>query len=225
MAETLFDAVQRQAALTDSVIVSYSGGKDSAVTLDLCKRHFAHVQVFFMYQIPGLSFQEAVLKWAEKRYSLEIYRIPHWELSHFYRSGSFARPDAAVPIVNVKDIYTHVRGVFDIHWISAGERCKDSMVRNAMIKKSGSIDVGRGRFFPIAYWSKEHITRYITRHQLKVSPESALLGHSFRSLQAKDLALVKTHYPLDYEKILKAFPEAAVTIERERMYGNKVTAA
>lgn len=221
MAESLFDAVKRQALLTDSVIVSYSGGKDSAVTLDVCMRYFAHVKVFFMYQVADLSFQEAVLTWAEKHYGLEIYRIPHWELSHFYRFGTFTRPDAEIPIISVRDIYTHVRRVFDMRWISAGERCKDSMVRNAMIKKSGSIDRKRERFFPLAYWSKEHVVRYIAQRQLKISPESALLGHSFRSLDPKDLAQVQKHYPADFAKVLNAFPEAAVAVEREKMYASK----
>lgn len=223
MAEGLFDAVKRQALLTDSVIVSYSGGKDSAVTLDLCSRYFKTVHVFFMHQVPDLSFQEAVLKWAEKKYSVEIYKIPHWELSYFYQRGIYVKPDASVKTVDIKDIYNHVRGAFDCHWISAGERCKDSMVRNAMIKKSGSIDVKRGRFFPLAYWSKDHVVRYIEQHQLKVSPESKILGHSFRSLDAKDLLAIKQHYPADFAKVVQAFPQCEVAIAREQMYGKKQT--
>lgn len=219
MAESLFDAVKRQSLLTESVIVSYSGGKDSAVTLDLCARHFKTVHVFFMYQVLGLSFQEAVLKWAESRYNVEIYRIPHFELSDFYRAGVYCKPDARVSKVHPKDIYAHVRQAFDCHWISAGERAKDSIIRNAMIKKSGSIDVGRGRFFPLAYWSKEHVLKYIGQHQLKVSPEAQLLGHSFRSLDAKDLLAIRSQYPADFEKIVQAFPQCGAAVAREELYG------
>ncbi|HNG04545.1 MAG TPA: phosphoadenosine phosphosulfate reductase family protein [Nitrospira sp.] len=219
VAESLLSAIKRQAMLTDQVIVSYSGGKDSAVTLDLCVKHFAQVEAFFMYQVPGLSFQERVLRWSEDRYGIEIYRIPHFELSDFYRGGVYCKPDPTLPKVGIQDVYAHVRQAFDIHWIAAGERAKDSIVRNATIKKSGSIDQKRGRFYPLAYWSKEAVTRYIAANKLMVSPESKILGHSFRSLHTKDLIAVKEHYPQDYERIAQVFPEVGVALAREAMYG------
>jgi len=217
--ENPFAALRRQAALSDSVIVSYSGGKDSAVVLDLCHRYFSKIHVFFMYQIAGLSFQEAVLKWAEKKYGVEIYRMPHWEVSEFYRHGTFCKPDPSVPPIKIKDVYTHVRGVFDCHWIAAGERAADSVVRRARIIQDGSINVKRGRFYPIAYWNKAQTLNYIEKHQLKVSAEARVLGHSFRGLDAVDLMGVKKHYPEDFEKIMAAFPEVGVEIAHQEMYG------
>lgn len=219
VAESLLSAIKRQALLTDQVIVSYSGGKDSAVTLDLCARYFKTVHAFFMYQVPNLSFQEAVLKWAEKKYGVEIYRIPHFELSDFYRNGVYCKPDPTVKRVAVSDIYAHVRQAFDCHWIAAGERAKDSIVRNAMIKRSGSIDEKRGRFYPLAYWSKDAVVKYVAANKLMVSPESKIIGHSFRSLDAKDIKAVKEHYQDDYEKIVQAFPEIGAALAREAMYG------
>lgn len=35
----LFRTVETAAAITDSVLVSFSGGKDSVATLDLCVKH------------------------------------------------------------------------------------------------------------------------------------------------------------------------------------------
>lgn len=205
--------------LTDDVIVFYSGGKDSAVTLDLCAKHFAKVHVVFMYQVQGLSFQEQALAWAESRYGVEVYRIPHFELSDFYRAGVYCKPDPALPRVAISDVYAHVRQVFGAHWIAAGERAKDSIVRNAMIKKSGSVDAKRGRFYPLAYWSKQAVLRYVAANRLLVSPESRLLGHSFRSLHTADLAAIKEHYPDDYQRVVQAFPDVGAALARQAMYG------
>lgn len=216
---SIFEAVKCQSQLTDSVIVSYSGGKDSAVTLDLCHRYFKTVHVFFMFQVPGLSFQESALKWAEKRYGIEIYRVPHFEVSDFYRCGSFCKHDASVPRVSVTDIYAHVRSVFGVHWIAAGERAKDSVVRGAMMKKSGSVDHTRGRFFPLCYWDKAQVLKYIEHHKLKVSPESKVLGHSFRSLLPEDMGALKQHYPADFDRVTAAFPLIGASAARAEIYG------
>lgn len=202
------------AGMTDSVVVFYSGGKDSAVTLDLAFRRFKNVHVVFMYMVRDLSFQEACLRWAEKRYGCEIYRIPHFELSSMLRAGVFCKPDPRVKKVTIRDVYAHVRSVFGVEWIAAGERCADSTVRNAMIRQSGPIDQKRGRFYPLAFWKKADVLAYIAQHKLKVSPESAILGRSFR-LEGKDLAAVKKHYPADYDKILGVFPLADVAVIRE----------
>jgi phosphoadenosine phosphosulfate reductase len=219
VAESLFSAIKRQSAVADEVIVSYSGGKDSAVTLDLCHKHFKRVHVFFMYQVPGLSFQQSCIQWAEKKYSVDVYQVPHFELSYFLRNGIYCKPDPTVKKVTVKDVYAHVRAVFDADWIAAGERAKDSLVRNAMIKKSGSIDMVRSRFYPLAYWSKKDVVTYIDAHNLKTSPESAILGHSFRSFETKDMLLIREHYPKDFERIERMFPHAGAILEREFIHG------
>ena len=211
----LFEPVGLMQGLTDSVIVFYSGGKDSAVVLDLAFRRFKTVHVVFMYQVQGLSFQEATLRWAEKRYGCEIYRIPHFELSKMLRAGIFCKPDLSVRVVSISDVYAHVRGAFGLRWIVAGERCGDSTVRNAIIKASGPIDEKRGRFYPLAFWKKPDVMAYIKARGLKISPESALLGHSFRALDGKDLSIIKQHYPDDYAKILNVFPLVEVNIVRE----------
>jgi len=212
--------------LTDSVIVFYSGGKDSAVVLDLAFRHFKHVYPVLMYYVPGLSFQEAIVEWAQTYYRTEVYKVPHFELSGMYRFGVFTKPDRAVRVTKIVDIYAHVREVFGCRWIMAGERCADSTIRNAMIKKSGPIDPKRGRFFPLAFWTKAHVAAYIKARFLKLAPESAILGSSFAGLVPKQLVAIKRFYPGDYSKIVSAFPlvEAAVVrFERQHAAGNKVS--
>lgn len=203
---SLFDSVKAASLITPKVIVAFSAGKDSCVVLDLCCKYFEEVEAFFMYQVPGLSFQEAALRYAEERYGIEILRIPHFEVSDFLRYGTFCKADNLVRRVKPIDIYNYVREQTGLHWIAGGERIADSIVRRAMIKQSGSIDAKRGRLYPIAEWTKADVMRYVEHHKLKVSPEASLLGHSFRSLAPKDMAKIKQHYPADYEKICAMYP-------------------
>lgn len=219
---SIFDQIKLQARLTDEVIVSYSGGKDSAVVLDLCHKYFKTVHIFFMYMVQGLSWDEAVLKWAEQRYGKTIYRVPHWELTHFWRSGSFTTFDATVPVLSIADVYAHVRATTGAHWIAAGERAADSVVRNAIIKKEGSINHTRGRFFPIAYWNKEQVTRYVEMNRLKTSPEKGVLdGKSLNGWKPETLKKIKEAYPDDWRKIEAALPLIGVLVAKYELHGNK----
>lgn len=219
MSNLLFDPIKTQAQLSDSVIVGFSGGKDSIVTLDLCFRYFKHVKPFFMYLVPDLEFQEKMLRWYENKYDTEIIRIPHFECSNFLKYGSFTMADWNVDIVGINDTYNYLRELTGMHWIAAGERCADSIVRNAMIKKSGSIDYKRGRFYPLAYWKKNEVLQYIKQKKLYLSKEQREIGFSFRSLAGEELAVIKQLYPEDYNKILKVYPFAGAGVKRFEEYG------
>lgn len=219
MATNLFDPIKTQAKVTDSVIVAFSGGKDSIVTLDLCFRYFENVHPFFMYICPNLEFQERTLQWYEEKYQTEITRLPHFEVSNFLRYGTFRAPNPYVPIVSVTDVYSYMREETGACWIAAGERAADSIVRNAMIKNSGSIDRKRGRFYPVAWWKKREIMAYIKRHRLKLPEDSRRIGYSFRSLAGRELEQVKKAFPADYEKILRLYPFADAAVEHWRAYG------
>ena len=221
MSTILFDPVKTMAKITDSVIVGFSGGKDSIVTLDLCMRYFENVTPFFLYMVPGLEFQERTLRWYEKRYGTEIIRLPHFEVSNFMRYGTFRAFDPSVPIISVTDTYGYLRVKTGSTWIAAGERINDSIIRRAMIKNSGSIDRSRGRFYPVAYWTKRQILDYIKHHKLKLPNDSKGLGFSFRSLDGRELSFVKEHYPEDFQKIEAMYPYCGAAIERWRRYAEE----
>lgn len=221
MSTVLYDIIKTQARVTDSVIVAFSGGKESIVTLDLCFRYFKTVKPFFMYICPDLSFQEKTLQWYEKKYQTEITRLPHMDVSEFFHYGSFRPPDYSFPIISINDIYRYMRIQNDIWWIAAGERIADSIVRRAMMKKSGSIDVQRGRFYPVSAWKKKEIMAYIKHHNLYLSPDSRKLGFSFRSLDGNELLMLKENFPDDYQKILHLYPFAGAGVKRAEEYGKK----
>lgn len=221
MSTVLYDPIKTQSKVTNSVIVAFSGGKESIVVMDLCFRYFKTVKPFFMYICPGLSFQERTLEWYEKKYQTEIIRIPHMDVSEFFHYGSFRPPDWTYPIVSINDIYSYVRLETDIWWIAAGERIADSIVRRAMMKKSGSIDTQRGRIYPVAEWKKQEIIDYIKFHNLYLGQDSKKLGFSFKSLGGNELLMLKQHFPEDYQKILHLYPFAEAGVKRLEDYGKK----
>lgn len=221
MSTVLFDPIKAQAKVTDSVLVGFSGGKESIVTLDMCFRYFDNVKPYFMYMIPDLSFVEKQIEWYEKKYQTEIMRVPHPDLSMWMRYGVFRIPDLSYPIISHNDIYQYVRSETGIWWIAGGERINDSIVRRAMMKKSGSIDDKRGRFFPVSAWKKKEILEYIKYHNLRTDRFSQIAGFSFRSLQAEELKILRDNFPEDYEKVLRLFPFAAGNVKRLEAYGGK----
>jgi phosphoadenosine phosphosulfate reductase len=221
MSTALFDPIKTQSKITDSVIVAFSGGKESCVVMDLCYRYFKNVKPFFMYICPNLSFQERTLEWYEKKYQTEIIRLPHMDVSEFFHYGSFRPADESFPIVSINDIYRYVRIKTDIWWIAAGERINDSIVRRAMMKKSGSIDDQRGRLYPVAMWNKHEVLDYIKFHNLYLGADSRKLGFSFKSLWGKELVMLKKYFPEDYEKVIKQYPFAEAGVLREEVYGEK----
>ena len=219
MSVALYDRIKVMSKITDEVLVGFSGGKDSVVTMDLCFQYFKRVVPFFMYICPDLEFQERLLKYYESRYNTEIIRLPHMEVSEFFKYGTFRASDYNVPIISINEIYTYLRETTGIWWIAAGERINDSIVRRAMIKNSGSIDMPRGRFYPIAEWNKAEVMQYIKFAKLKLGEDSKQLNFSFKSLEGRELYFVKKYFPQDFERILGLYPYAEAAVLRYEKYG------
>ena len=120
-----------------------------------------------------------------------------------------------------KEMYDYLRIKTGMYYIAAGERIADSIVRRAMIKNTGSIDMKRGRFYPLAYWNKSDVLNYCKIKKLKISEEYKKLGFSFRSLDDLSLKMLKNFYPDDYEKVKKIYPLCESAVKRCENYGNK----
>lgn len=219
VAESLLSAIKRQAEFTDSVIVSYSGGKESVIILDLCTKFFKEVHAFRMTYVDGLSFEDVQDARVKSQYGIDVYRVPHFELSRLLKYGVYCKPNPELPLIKINDIYKHVRNVFGVKWIAAGERAADSVVRRARMMQHGSIYEARGRFFPLAYWKKAHVMKYLQETRLLLSPESKVLGASFAGPVERDMPLLKKHFPDDYAKILEVFPEIVAHEAREVIFG------
>ena len=216
MGVELFDPIKTASAVSDSVIVSFSGGKESIVVLDMCMRYFERVAAFHMYQFPHLSFSDEQIDWYERRYpGLEIIDLPHPNLSMNMHYGVFRPENPDVPLIGFNDVYNYVRWATGIHWIAAGERVSDSLVRRAMIKHNGTVDTVRGRFYPVANWNKADILRYIKVHKLRIGKDSRAMGYSFPGIEQEAVTELKRHFPRDYERIESWFPLLGAAVFRQ----------
>jgi len=202
----------------DRVIVGLSNGKDAAATLDLCVQHFREVRAYFMYLVPGLSFQEKYLSYHERRYGIKVLRVPSFNLSYMYRHSVFRHPTKAatkIRVVTMRDTDNYVRKQTGLEWIATGERCRDSLERNAQIKRVNGINAQRRRFWPIGFWSDGHVHAYLKQRGIALSAEySTDLKLSFGSLWYRELKAVRDRFPADYERIVKFFPLVPAQMKR-----------
>jgi len=219
MSSALYDPIKTHAKMTDSVIVGFSGGKDSIVTLDLCCRYFKHVAAYELYTTPNLSWQERCFCEYERRYNIHIERLPNVCVAHNLKYGIYTVPDANVPIITLDDIYAYMRKITGYWWIAGGERASDSIERHALINKIGSADYDAGRFYPICYWKTKEILNYIKVRKLPY--------YNMREgWDARSLIEIQACFPQDWDKIHRLYPFLNVEIigQLRKIYPNgKIT--
>lgn len=216
------DIIKKAMKITDEVIVGFSCGKDSVVTLDLCFKHFKKIYVYFMYLIPGLTFQERYIEFIEKRYKINVLRMPHWQLSGMMQNASlryWTDKTVNLPSVNATDAENYARRKLGCKWIATGEMKVDSMNRRGMLSANKGLSLKRKRIYPLSDWSTINVFNYMKRNKLPLSLDYALFGcksrgGSFGRLWAEELLAIKKAYPEDYHAILNYFPFAEAQVKR-----------
>src|SRR4051812_17676443 len=75
------------------VLLSFSCGKDALAAYLQLRRHFDHIDLLFLYLIPGLSFVEEALDYYSKAFGQPIYRSPHPSLYRWLNNGLYQTPE------------------------------------------------------------------------------------------------------------------------------------
>lgn len=217
----------------DGVLVAFSGGKDSLVTLDLAARVFDRVQPYFRYEVKGLSEHERVFAQVERRYHCEVIRVPSPELAARIRWGSMLPRETAMRR-NLKhvDIEAYVRKLTGLKWILSGIRMEESLQRRGMVNDAKRwADNGTGlpetlgidrkgwRAWPICHWGPQHVRQYMSARRLPLPVQNGMNRNRSTdlTLNAENLVWAKEHRPDDYRKMLDRFPLAEVLVKRREM--------
>lgn len=196
------------------LLVAYSGGKDSLVVMDLCVRAGRRVEAFMMSFLPGLDHAAYWCDYALRRWgvSVRVYQDP--KTVQLLRCGRFRLDPAKIPAINTREIEAIARQETGCEWIGYGYKAVDSIDRRVMLKTwPAGVNEGWRKFAPLAGWRHADVLAYLSRRRIEI-PIASKAGMSGHGLSPSSLAWMKTHWPGDYERVLKVFPFAEAQADR-----------
>jgi hypothetical protein len=211
-------------AETDTVLLSFSRGKDSlACWVALLDAGFTVIP-YHMMIVPGLEFVEDSLKYYEDFFGAHIYRCIHPNFYHWLRTLSQQTPASAkairelgLPRFKYTDIQKGVArtaGLALDTWTAVGTRTADSVMRKMHLERNGGLDHKRRTFSAIASWNKDNIIAALKKHGVKLPIDYALFGRSFDGIDHRFLHPIRQYLPDDYNRILEWFPLAHLEFVR-----------
>lgn len=200
---TPFEVIQRAALETDSVLVSFSAGRDSIITLDLCKKYIKRVECVYFYWAQGLRLYHDLFDNLRNRYGgqLIIHEYPYPDIV-IYEAGLLGKKIKYKFIDGINDC----RAKTNIAYCAYGYRVSESLQRRARISPCGGIDRRNKFIYPVAYWSKSHIERYVKHEKL---PLLETYRNGFRDisiLNRNTLEFLRNNFYSDYEILLNKIP-------------------
>ena len=216
------DVLRRLQAITQHVIVPFSGGKDSLALLELLTRTGFRVDAYFLEVIPGIRFVDDYLAMIERRYRLTLLRLPHPQVAVNARAGYYRHP-ANLTTLAWAEIDAYVREQFGDTWLASGEKKVDSLQRRGMLSAAAGLDPKRRRAFPLADWNHRDVHAYLKRRNIPLPPDYAMFGRSWGgSLEPRHVAIIAERYPDDYATIRRHYPliDAAVIKHQLRQKGS-----
>jgi len=212
-------------------ICSLSMGKDSIGAAIQMNRYIENVEYVFMYNVPGLEFQEISLNYYEHKLGKKILRMPHPSIYRqlaYYMYQSPENVDAIFEsnlyLCTYDEVFACAKHDFGISYdayVGVGVRSSDSMMRRASIKQTGGVNHNRKQFFPVHDWDIKKLVSEIRQEGIKLPIDYKIWGRSFDGFDYRFMKPLKDNFPRDYEKIKEWFPLVDVDLNRFNDYGKK----
>lgn len=206
------------ASREDAVLVAFSGGKDSLICLDLCRRTFKRVVCFYMYVVPGLECIEAQMQVARERWKVDIVYLPHWLLFRCLKAGTYCDESVwkdTMQDVTLKDVYSWARQVTGIKTICTGAKNSDSLWRR---RHFHAVRNWEAMLYPLKEWNKHHVLEYLKVNHIPV-PDSEGTNATGIDLSTPSVLWLHDKHPADYQRLIKWFPYAEAIVKRRDFYG------
>lgn len=210
----------------DTVMLSFSAGKDSVAAWLALRRYFKTIVPVYMYLVPGLRLVEEGLRYYEDFFETHIIRLPNPTAYEMMNAGVHQTPDrilaieeSPLPTFSKDEVFQLVRedwGLPESTFVAMGVRAADSPNRRSTIMKYGSVNENRNppTFQPVWDWNKARLIDELKAAGAHLTDDYRLFGRSFDGIDFRFLYPLKRHYPDDYERILEWFPLADADIAR-----------
>lgn len=191
----------------------FSCGRDSTVMLDLFFR-FAPAavgRVFFMYYCPGLSYEEKILTYYERRYKTKIERIAHPDCAYLVNERV---KKSKIRIAHVEKL---LRSEYEAEFTAWGYRKDESLQRRGQLSMTeAGIDYKYRKVFPLAEWAQRHTAAYVKERRLILPPEYKYNMRDLNTFKGDSLLYIFNNYRRDYEKIIAMYPDVEGELMRAR---------
>lgn len=217
LAQTI-KCLEAVAALNNGVLVSYSGGKDSLVVLDLCAKVFKRVVCFFM-SFGQFACQDHMLNFARARYGVPILIYPHPGMVACLRDGVYCPNYYTLddlPNYDTPMLHRVLRLKTGIEHIADGMRKFDEHSRRQHLGKTKGQ--GARLIHPIEHWNKHDVLAYLKLHNIPV-PDTHAGATTGIDLTTRSLLWLHDKHPRDFQSLCRTFPYAQAVVYRRDWHG------
>lgn len=224
----LSDYYFNQLDKTKIYLLSFSGGKDSVLTLYLALKAGLKCEVVHYYLAENLSYNEVVLQWFEKEFGITIHRLESgmtikmmdsdlllinnvWKIKS-YKANPFKKNERIA------------QAFFKYDYNILGIKSTDSTVRKMLINKNGWHVDKTKHIYPIHHWNDKEVWHFIYENNLPVNRCYEWFGRSQDVINMEHLYPLKENSPKDFISFIYKYPliEALVWIYEKRTGKNVI---
>lgn len=213
------DTLRQAAEQHDSVVVAYSGGKDSMTVMDLCVRTFKRVEAHYMYFVPGLKSEQEKLDFAFTRWGVRVRHMPHWASMRSLRTWAFVDPQPALDLIpewELRDSYQLMMDDTDCKFVAVGAKKSDSSWRRRFMK---GTEHWKFVLNPIAEWNKFDVLGYLKAQGLPIPEARAGKNATGVGLDFEAAVFLHDTHPEDFKTMTEYFPYVQAHIARREFFG------
>lgn len=206
--------------LHSSVLVSFSGGKDSFVVLDMCaKAGFTKIVLFHRCLIPGIKIEQKYLDYAVDRYKVELVQFPEPGIIDWLKAGNYNDVSQAILSLHTwkgESLRNLARQDTGISLFCTGSKKSDAMGQGLANLQWANKTVNDLQ--PIIGWNKFHVLSYLKANKIPL-PENDGRNSSSMDLAVENILWLYENHRDDYNTFKKVFPYIEAAVYRKKWYG------